>query len=157
MKKKILAVLLLLLIVEVFSGTFGGIHIIYFQENLSAGDSIRTAWFTALRRNTEEVVFQLKAEEDRVWSIGLRGGFQGEYDVERFEKQILQELNGIADTESACDKEKDMFEQTTLHRMKVLIPYIGSWKCKRTIRKLKKEGIVVEDERAPFLLAFIPH
>lgn len=155
MKKKILAVLLFLFVIELLFGTFGGIRTIYFQENLSASDSIRTTWFTALGKNTTEVVFQLKTE-DRVWSIGLRGGFQGEYGAKRLEEQIIYELNGIADTESAYDGEKVMFEQTVLHRMEILLPYVGSWNCKRVIRKLKKEGIIVKCKWRPFLLAFIP-
>lgn len=55
MKEIILAVLLFLFIVELLSGTLGVIRTIYFQESLSASDSIRTTWFTALAKNTKQI------------------------------------------------------------------------------------------------------
>lgn len=155
MKKKIIIALLLFIVIELASGTFGGVRMLYFNENLSAGECIHASWFTTLGRSASEVVFHFK-KDDKVWSIGFRGGFPDEKSVDLLEKQLLSELHEIKGTKIEDGNSEKILDEAELYRMEILIPYVVSWRCKRVIKNLKKDGVIIKSDWGPFLRFLFP-
>lgn len=137
----IIVIILTIFLIEVLSGTVGGIHVLEFSDDIPAYTFFESEEYPTISQSVSEIVFTTEINQS-VWTIGIEGGG----DKKQIKTEVKRELNRILE----FDISEDDFEEVYIKRIELSVPYIGGWKKKYYINALEEKGIVEHDIWMPF-------